>query len=338
MNNNRLSQVLASVLLLLVGYHAYSSFQWEGAGLQQARKLTDVGSELSVPGGVRGRRLQSRLVTTVLNNLISLATPRISLAIEYVVDEHLATYDFRWVAHPSELGQAAYMTQKTAIRPILLPSICNESLGEVESYVRYEYKILMTDAFGIRSMSLDRVAFVQGSQDIEIVWGGLRNGANWEAQWIIDTSFTNLTIHTTSILTATVQDPTCGARRQAKSVVNGSFVVESTDATTLATVYGKTGRILNFVDTSEISKGTVHTLKVNYEPFNTSNIGTFNASALDDSPASMAIRNLTSLDVIQPWGDKLHSEFKLYGEKVFKYAAQGELDEILPQSFNRDEM
>lgn len=335
LNNSKISKLCALLLsLVLLGYYASSTF--EGLGEQQL--LSNVEDARAVRGGrntIRGRRLQS-LVNTVLNSMISLATPRLSEKILYIVNKYFRSYDFGWTSQPQHMGDKAFMKRSTAVQRQMLPSICNASAGEVNTYVKYDYNIMMTYLSGIDSISINKVALAQGTQDIDLIRSGFRYKAEWHGDWVIDTAFSNLTVHTISTVTATVQDPTCGARRQATASVNGTFFLDDVEGVAIATVFGTTERIFSFLATSELSSADIRSMKFYYEPFNKATIGSFNLTALDNSAPSMALRNLDDLTAVRPWGDAIEPHFKYYGEVMFTTAAQHELDVILPRPFIYD--
>ena len=147
----------------------------------------------SSPRGPRQRRKLQRLFTAVLNSLISIATPNISEKLLYVVNKYYRTYDIQWLNGDEFLGEEAYLKQGTAVRKIMLPSICNASLGEVDSYVKYDYSLMLTSLDGVGEMNIDTIALVTGSQHIDLFFQSFRYGADWDGQWLIENTFPNLT-------------------------------------------------------------------------------------------------------------------------------------------------
>jgi hypothetical protein len=322
---SKLAALLLS-LLLLAYYYAHSNPRVRVMGAEDA---------LNHYAPIRRRRLQP-LATALVNALISLATPTLSEKVIYVINKYYTSYDLNSIAQPENLGEDAFMSQ-TFSEVQTLPSICDAAAGEVESLVAYNYSIMTTFLDGLGSLEVERIAFVEGSQNISMARSRFQYGAEWQADWIVDSTFADLTVKTYSLLTATVQDPSCGAEQSTQTAVNGTFFIENVEASVLATVVGNTGRIMAFVATSELTETIVRSLSFTYEPFDKSTIGTFDVSSLDDSVPAEAIRNLDDLTAIHPWGDEFDTAFNDYVQRMVMYTTQIELASLLPKPFIRQD-
>jgi len=281
------------------------------------------------------RRQLQGLVAGVLNSLISMVTPTLSNKVQEVVIEYYNVYDF-WGYWPYQsLGQVPLSLVVDVVPDTIAPgtqvmtepntTTTNTNITTIVSVQREVTSDTTITSRCIQSMpaqldwkvagvmdmggiQVESIAIVPESQKVELQSESLMQvGASWSGEWLMVTTFPQLTAMTTSQLTLLSPEDAAAAAaagitttindgaftdtdltacrgnenfamspdEESTMLVNGTIVFSNVRLETRVSMQGDTERVLLFPTTSTIQKGTVLSLAFNYDSMDDSQLGTF---------------------------------------------------------------
>ncbi|CAB9521756.1 expressed unknown protein [Seminavis robusta] len=250
----------------------------------------------------------------ILNSIISLVTPAVSEKISYVISGYYNDYDLLW------LEEEEYSINHRLGSAIAKETGDNAVCGGSDFDVAVDLSV--TNFVGAGDLSVDAIAFVDGSQNVQLNRQAFKNGATWSGAWIVDVSFPELVGNTTTTFNAACNVD--GQVYNEEQTVNGTVTFTEVKTQSLVTITGDTERVILFLSSSELSNAQIQNFTFAYDALDTTNI-------LGDTPvddlnfdADEVITNL-----FNEW--EVHTQFDGYIARLLTKAVQEEIDWILPR-------
>jgi hypothetical protein len=263
------------------------------------------------------RRLQE-LAGMVVNSLIAMVTPAISGKLSYVVQEYYDDYNVEW-------AQQENLVSVKRVGSSLARELTNETKVCDGSDLEVEVGYAINAAQGLGSMTVETIRFLPDTQKINLVSRGVRIGAAWSGQWMVNVWIPQLITDTTTIFNTSCN----GMAIEVGLAINGTTTFNDVEATAIVTVTGDTERIIFFPTTSQLSTGHVDNFTYSYEEMDITNI--FGDTPPDDLTfdANALVNSLFT-------SDEGKKELHEYFQQLYVKALQEEIDWILPRDLIGD--
>lgn len=264
------------------------------------------------------RHLQE-LVGIVVNSLISLVTPAISGKLSYAVDEYYQGYNLEWT-------QEENIVPRKQVGSSLVRQETDDAKVCGGSDLQVDVGFAVNTVSGLGDMTIETIHFVPGTQNIDLVSRGLRIGATWSGQWLVNVWIPQMITNTTTTFNTSCNDS--GTVIENELAINGTTIYNDMEATAIVTVTGDTDRIVFFPTTSQLSTGHIDNFTYHYEEMDITNIFGDTPTADFNFDAKAVVSSLFAADDSK----ELHEYFL----RLYAAVLQEEIDSILPRSLLGD--